>query len=103
MRSWIGRTGLLASTAYLLIQGTAYSQERQAYFGETHVHTGWSFDAYIFGNTKTTPVDAYAAIVAALHVLRKFVAIPRNAIASWRRCGASSGWIPFFFEAAQSG
>ncbi|WP_331372383.1 DUF3604 domain-containing protein [Sinorhizobium chiapasense] len=35
------------------------AQERQAYFGETHVHTGWSFDAYIFGNTKTTPADAY--------------------------------------------
>ena len=33
--------------------------EREAYFGETHVHTGWSFDAYIFGNTKTTPADAY--------------------------------------------
>jgi hypothetical protein len=59
MRSWIGRTGLLASAAFLLIQATAYSQERQAYFGETHVHTGWSFDAYIFGNTKTTPADAY--------------------------------------------
>ena len=33
--------------------------DRDAYFGETHVHTGWSFDAYIFGNTKTTPADAY--------------------------------------------
>ena len=32
---------------------------RQAYYGETHVHTGWSFDAYIFGNTKTGPADAY--------------------------------------------
>ena len=33
--------------------------DRDAYFGETHVHTGWSFDAFIFGNTKTTPADAY--------------------------------------------
>jgi len=33
--------------------------ERNAYFGETHVHTGWSFDAYIFGNTKTGPEEAY--------------------------------------------
>jgi hypothetical protein len=33
--------------------------DRDAFFGETHVHTGWSFDAYIFGNTKTTPADAY--------------------------------------------
>lgn len=32
---------------------------RNAYFGETHVHTGWSFDAFIFGNTKTGPADAY--------------------------------------------
>lgn len=26
---------------------------RNAYFGETHVHTSWSFDAYIFGNHLT--------------------------------------------------
>ena len=32
---------------------------REAYFGETHVHTGWSFDAFIFGNTLTGPEDAY--------------------------------------------
>jgi hypothetical protein len=34
--------------------------DRNAYFGETHVHTSWSFDAYIFGNTLTGPADAYA-------------------------------------------
>lgn len=33
--------------------------ERDAYFGETHVHTSWSFDAYIFGNHLTGPADAY--------------------------------------------
>src|SRR5262245_37623221 len=33
---------------------------RKAFFGETHVHTSWSFDAYIFGNTVTGPADAYA-------------------------------------------
>ena len=33
--------------------------EREAYFGETHIHTSWSFDAYIFGNTKAGPEDAY--------------------------------------------
>ena len=42
-----------------LIASSALAQEREAYFGETHVHTGWSFDAYIFGNTKTSPADAY--------------------------------------------
>ena len=40
-------------------QAPAPNPEREAYFGETHVHTGWSFDAFIFGNTKTTPADAY--------------------------------------------
>ena len=33
--------------------------ERNAYFGETHVHTSWSFDAYIFGNTVNGPAEAY--------------------------------------------
>ena len=33
--------------------------ERNAYFGQTHVHTSWSFDAYVFGNTVTGPEDAY--------------------------------------------
>ena len=40
----------------------AFAQEvsqREVFFGETHVHTSWSFDAYIFGNTKTGPADAY--------------------------------------------
>jgi hypothetical protein len=33
--------------------------ERNVYFGETHQHTSWSFDAYIFGNHITGPADAY--------------------------------------------
>ncbi len=33
--------------------------EREAYFGETHIHTSWSFDAYIYGNTMAGPEDAY--------------------------------------------
>uniref|UniRef100_UPI003F27A276 DUF3604 domain-containing protein n=1 Tax=Rhizobium sp. F40D2 TaxID=3453141 RepID=UPI003F27A276 len=54
------RVILLLSSTILAVAATgASAQERQAYFGETHVHTGWSFDAYIFGNTKTTPADAY--------------------------------------------
>ncbi len=32
---------------------------KEAYFGEQHVHTSWSFDAYIFGNMITGPADAY--------------------------------------------
>jgi hypothetical protein len=54
-----GRTILLSSTILAFAAASAAAQERRAYFGETHVHTGWSFDAYIFGNTKTTPADAY--------------------------------------------
>ena len=33
--------------------------QRDVYFGETHVHTSWSFDAYVFGNSMTGPEDAY--------------------------------------------
>ena len=33
--------------------------KRDAYFGETHVHTSWSFAAFAIGNLLTTPGDAY--------------------------------------------
>lgn len=33
--------------------------ERNAYFGETHIHTSWSVDAWIFGNRITGPDEAY--------------------------------------------
>jgi hypothetical protein len=32
--------------------------ENNAYFGDVHVHTGWSFDGFTNGS-KTTPTDAY--------------------------------------------
>ena len=32
---------------------------RQAFFGETHLHTSWSLDAWVFGNHVTGPADAY--------------------------------------------
>ena len=50
MRVLSGKAALLASAATMLILTSAEAQERKAYFGETHVHTSWSFDAYIFGN-----------------------------------------------------
>ncbi len=38
---------------------TALAQEnRKPLFGETHIHTAYSFDAYLF-NTRATPDDAY--------------------------------------------
>jgi hypothetical protein len=33
--------------------------DRDAYFGETHVHTSWSLDAFALGNLLTTPGDVY--------------------------------------------
>ena len=35
-----------------------FSEDRNVYFGDLHVHTKHSFDAYIFGTT-ATPDDAY--------------------------------------------
>jgi hypothetical protein len=32
---------------------------RNAYFGETHIHTSWSVDAWVMGNRITGPGDAY--------------------------------------------
>jgi len=32
--------------------------ERNAYFGETHIHTSWSVDAWVMGNRITGPADA---------------------------------------------
>ena len=36
----------------------SFSKEKNVYFGDLHVHTKHSFDAYIFGTT-ATPDDAY--------------------------------------------
>jgi hypothetical protein len=33
--------------------------DRNAYFGETHIHTSWSVDAWLMGNRMTGPDDAY--------------------------------------------
>lgn len=33
--------------------------ERNVYFGEQHLHTAWSFDAFAFGNTLAGPEDFY--------------------------------------------
>jgi len=32
--------------------------ERNAYFGETHIHTSWSVDAWVMGNRLTGPGEA---------------------------------------------
>ena len=35
-----------------------YNENRNAYFGDLHIHTSWSFDAFV-NNVRTTPDDAY--------------------------------------------
>jgi hypothetical protein len=47
--------GLLVSATEALAQG---NPDRNAYFGEQHLHTSWSLDAWVFGNHLTGPDDA---------------------------------------------
>ena len=35
-----------------------FNESNNAYFGDLHIHTSWSFDAFIY-NTRTNPDDAY--------------------------------------------
>ncbi|WP_318528261.1 DUF3604 domain-containing protein [Mesorhizobium sp. ZC-5] len=63
LRIHISRLMVRASALALFSAGTAVADpnpDRDVFFGEQHIHTSWSFDAYIFGNTKATPADAYA-------------------------------------------
>jgi hypothetical protein len=57
MNSQIIMTGLV--TLGLSVGSFAQDEtERKPLFGETHIHTAYSFDAYLF-NTRATPDDAY--------------------------------------------
>jgi hypothetical protein len=49
---------LLASVAFPA-DAQGEGPERRAFFGETHVHTSWSLDAFALGNMLTNPGDAY--------------------------------------------
>jgi hypothetical protein len=51
---------LFISTAVALCAGAAASaQETNLYWGDTHVHTSWSVDAYAVGEYLTGPEEAY--------------------------------------------
>jgi hypothetical protein len=54
------RTALVAACIVLAASPAAAqgNPDREAYFGETHVHTSWSLDAWLGGN-RTDPGDAY--------------------------------------------
>ena len=48
-----------SSTSKSNSHNIAQNAEKNAYFGDLHVHTSWSFDAFIY-NVRTNPDDAYA-------------------------------------------
>ncbi|NND67680.1 MAG: DUF3604 domain-containing protein, partial [Halioglobus sp.] len=57
----------LLAVALLLVTGTATAAPcddrtpvRRAYFGDIHIHTGWSLDAYTRFGASAAPDDAYA-------------------------------------------
>ncbi|MBE2257471.1 MAG: DUF3604 domain-containing protein, partial [Rhodobacteraceae bacterium] len=50
---------LAALSAALTAWAEGPNPNRNAYFGETHLHTSWSLDAWVFGNKITGPADAY--------------------------------------------
>ena len=56
-----GRVALAASLVSVAVASPvlAGNPDRDAYFGETHVHTSWSLDAWLLGNRVTGPADAY--------------------------------------------
>lgn len=63
---------------------TVYEQTRQPFFGDTHVHTGLSFDAAV-GGIRTSPSDAYDFAKGASIDLPPYVAEVAQRSAQLRR------------------
>lgn len=58
----LGRASAVALAGFvagLTLSGGAHAAATQVYFGDTHVHTALSGDAFIFGNHSVTPDTAY--------------------------------------------
>ena len=55
IKSWLLASLTLAMCAFA---GPLTAQERNVYWGDTHVHTSYSFDSYAWGNT-AGPETAY--------------------------------------------
>jgi hypothetical protein len=58
----MARASLIAAamaTAFVTSAAQQRNPDRNAYFGETHVHTSWSLDAWLLGNRLTGPADSY--------------------------------------------
>jgi hypothetical protein len=54
----IGIGGALAAMLSSVVAVAEPNPERNAYFGEEHIHTSWSVDAWVMGNRLTGPGEA---------------------------------------------
>jgi hypothetical protein len=54
----IGLGGALAAMLWSVVAVAEPNPERNAYFGEEHIHTSWSVDAWVMGNRLTGPGEA---------------------------------------------
>ena len=54
----IGIGGALAAMLSSVVAVAEPNPERNAYFGEEHINTSWSVDAWVMGNRLTGPCEA---------------------------------------------
>jgi hypothetical protein len=57
--SYLCTLSLALGATYVSPSFAQPNPERNAYFGETHIHTSWSVDAWVMGNRITGPDEAY--------------------------------------------
>jgi hypothetical protein len=53
------RVIIIAAAVSMLLSPTVQGEETHLYWGDTHLHTGNSFDVYLFGTPNSTPDTAY--------------------------------------------